>query len=56
MAIFPNSVLRDMSQNNIDFVAKQMGRLLDAIYGEQAQATDTIPGPPPLITKSPRSL
>lgn len=43
MAIFPNSILRDMSQNNIDFVSKQIGRILDALYGEQAQPTDTIP-------------
>lgn len=43
MAIFPSSILRDLSQNNVDFVAKQVGRILDAIYGEQAEPTDTIP-------------
>lgn len=43
MALFPNSILRDLSQNNVDFVAKQVGRILDALYGEQAEPTDTIP-------------
>ena len=28
--------MRDLFQNNIDYVSKQVGRLLDAIYGEQA--------------------
>lgn len=36
MAVMDNSLLRDLFQNNIDFVAKQWGRILDAIYGEQA--------------------
>lgn len=36
MAIFPNDLLRDLFQNNIDFVSKQIGRILDEIYGEQA--------------------
>lgn len=43
MAIFPSSILRDLSQNNINFVAKQVGRILDFIYGEQAEPTDSLP-------------
>ena len=42
MALFPNSLLRDLFQNNVDFVAKQVSRVLDSIYGEQATETDTI--------------
>lgn len=36
MPIFPNDLLRDLFQNNIDFVSKQIGRILDSLYGEQA--------------------
>lgn len=36
MAIFPNDLLRDLFQNNIDYVSKQIGRILDSLYGEQA--------------------
>lgn len=43
MAIFPNSLLRDLFQNNIDYIAKQSGRILDALYGEQADENSVIP-------------
>lgn len=43
MAVFPNSLLRDLFQNNIDYVAKQAGRILDALYGEQADENSVIP-------------
>ena len=46
MALFPNSLLRDLFQNNVDFVAKQVSRVLDSIYGEQATETDTIDSMP----------
>ena len=46
MALFPNSLLRDLFQNNIDFVAKQVSRVLDSIYGEQATENDTISSMP----------
>lgn len=46
MALFENSLLRDLFQNNVDFVAKQVSRILDSIYGEQATETDTIDAMP----------
>lgn len=36
MAIFPNDLLRDVFQNNIDYVSKQISRILDELYGNQA--------------------
>lgn len=46
MALFENSLLRDLFQNNIDFVAKQISRVLDSLYGEQATESDTIDSMP----------
>lgn len=43
MAIMNNSLLRDLFQNNIDFVAKQISRILDSIYGEQSSEDSVIP-------------
>lgn len=43
MAVFPNSLLRDLFQNNVDYVSKQVSRILDYIYGEQTTANDTLP-------------
>lgn len=43
MAILPNSLLRDLFQNNIDFTAKQISRILDALYGEQSDDTKPLP-------------
>lgn len=43
MAIFPNSLLRDLFQNNIDYVAKQVSRILDSIYGEQSDDSKPLP-------------
>ena len=43
MAIMNNSLLRDLFQNNIDYVSKQVGRILDALYGEQATENDPLP-------------
>lgn len=43
MAVMENSLLRDLFQNNIDFVAKQVGRVLDALYGEQVDENSTLP-------------
>lgn len=38
-----NSLLRDLFQNNIDYVSKQVSRILDALYGEQATENDPLP-------------
>lgn len=46
MAVMENSLLRDLFQNNIDFVAKQWGRILDAIYGEQANESSVLTDAP----------
>lgn len=43
MAILDNSLLRDLFQNNLDYVSKQIGRILDALYGEQATEDSIIP-------------
>lgn len=43
MAVMENSLLRDLFQNNIDFVAKQVGRILDSLYGDQANENSTLP-------------
>lgn len=46
MAVMENSLLRDLFQNNIDFVAKQWGRILDSIYGEQANENSVLEDAP----------
>lgn len=43
MAVMDNSLLRDLFQNNIDFTAKQISRILDALYGEQSDDTKPLP-------------
>ena len=43
MALFPNSLLRDLYKNNIDFFAKQVSRILDELYGEQADENSVLP-------------
>lgn len=43
MAILDNSLLRDLFQNNLDYVSKQIGRILDALYGEQSTEDSVIP-------------
>lgn len=43
MALFPNPLLRDLFQNNVDYVSKQVSRILDALYGEQATENDALP-------------
>lgn len=42
MAIFPNDLLRDIFQNNIDYVSKQISRVLDELYGTQANENSTM--------------
>lgn len=49
MAVLDNSLLRDLFQNNIDYVGKQWSRILDAIYGEQSNDENTVIEYPPLI-------
>lgn len=43
MALFPNPLLRDLFQNNVDYVSKQVSRILDALYGEQASEEEPLP-------------
>lgn len=43
MPIMNNNLLRDLFQNNIDYVSKQVGRILDSLYGEQADENDPLP-------------
>lgn len=49
MAVLDNSLLRDLFQNNIDFLGKQWSRILDAIYGEQNSDENTVIQNTPLI-------
>lgn len=42
MAIFPSQVLRDLIQNNIDFVAKQVGVVNDFLFGPTSTGEDPI--------------
>lgn len=46
MAIFESQTLRDLIQNNIDYVAKQVGVINDFLFGETSDGTDDIPQMP----------
>lgn len=46
MAVFENQLLRDLIQNNIDYVAKQVGVVNDFLFGETSDGTDDIPQMP----------
>lgn len=46
MAIFESQTLRDLIQNNIDYVAKQVGVINDFLFGETSDGTDEIPQMP----------
>lgn len=46
MAVFESQTLRDLIQNNIDFVAKQVGVINDFLFGETSDGTDDIPQMP----------
>lgn len=49
MAVFPSQTLRDLIQNNIDYVAKQVGVLNDFLFGEASDGTDDIPQMPYIL-------
>lgn len=49
MAVFSNQLLRDLIQNNIDYVAKQVGTLNDFLFGNTSDGTDDIPKMPLMI-------
>lgn len=42
MAVFESQTLRDLIQNNIDYVAKQVGVINDFLFGETSDGTDEI--------------
>ena len=46
MAVFESQTLRDLIQNNIDYVAKQVGIINDFLFGETSDGTDEIPQMP----------
>lgn len=46
MAVFESQTLRDLIQNNIDYVAKQVGVINDFLFGETSDGTDEIPQMP----------
>lgn len=46
MAVFESQTLRDLIQNNIDYVAKQVGVINDFLFGETSDGTDDIPQMP----------
>ena len=49
MAIFESQTLRDLIQNNIDYVAKQVGVINDFLFGETSDGTDDIPQMPYIL-------
>lgn len=49
MAVFPSQTLRDLIQNNIDFVAKQVGVINDFLFGPTSDGTDEIPQMPYIL-------
>ena len=49
MAIFESQILRDLIQNNIDYVAKQVGVINDFLFGETSDGTDEIPQMPYIL-------
>lgn len=49
MAVFPSQTLRDLIQNNIDYVAKQVGVINDFLFGETSDGTDDIPQMPYIL-------
>lgn len=49
MAIFPSQTLRDLIQNNIDYVAKQVGVINDFLFGPTSDGTDVIPETPYIL-------
>lgn len=49
MAVFPSQTLRDLIQNNIDYVAKQVGVINDFLFGETSEGTDVIPEMPYIL-------
>ena len=49
MALFPSQTLRDLIQNNIDYVAKQVGVLNDFLFGNTSDGTDVIPEMPYIL-------
>lgn len=49
MAVFPSQTLRDLIQNNIDYVAKQVGVINDFIFGPTSDGTDDIPQMPYIL-------
>lgn len=49
MAVFPSQTLRDLIQNNIDFVAKQVGVINDFLFGPASDGTDSIEEMPYLL-------
>ena len=49
MAIFESQTLRDLIQNNIDYVAKQVGVINDFLFGETSDGTDEIPQMPYIL-------
>lgn len=49
MAIFPSQTLRDLIQNNIDYVAKQVGVINDFLFGPTSDGTDDIPQMPYIL-------
>lgn len=46
MAVFESQTLRDLIQNNIDYVAKQVGVINDFLFGETSDGDDVIPQMP----------
>lgn len=46
MAVFEAQAFRDFIQNNIDYVAKQIGVVNDFLFGEASDGTDEIPQMP----------
>lgn len=42
VAVFPSQTLRDLIQNNIDYVAKQVGVINDFLFGPTSDGTDEI--------------
>lgn len=49
MAVFESQTLRDLIQNNIDYVAKQVGVINDFLFGETSDGTDDIPEMPYIL-------